>query len=108
MSLLLPLILTIAIEACVLYALRERRKQVYWALVVMNVMTNVPLNLYVQHVSYSLTVIVIGELLVILTEALCYRIVTRNWRQSLTYSALCNAVSYFMGALMLNLYQLLT
>ena len=107
MSLLLPLILTIVIEVLVLTALRECRRKVLLACVLMNVLTNVPLNAYVQYVDNSAMTICVGELLVFLIEAVCYRLVANDWRTAMTYSSLCNAVSYFTGVLIFGIFVIL-
>lgn len=104
LSLLIPLILTIVIEVLVLIALREYRIKVLLACMAMNVLTNIPLNLYIQYIDYSLMVVIVGEFLVFLIEALLYRIVVK-WRPALTYSALCNAVSYFTGILIISILE---
>jgi hypothetical protein len=106
--LLIPLILTIVFETLVLLALREYRAKVLLACVVMNILTNVPLNYYVQNVCPGMSSIIFGEQLVFAVEAVCYRFVTGNWRTALIYSALCNAVSFSMGVLMLCTYELIT
>jgi len=69
---------------------------------------NVPLNYYVQNVCPGMSSIIFGEQLVFAVEAVCYRFVTGNWRTALIYSALCNAVSFSMGVLMLCTYELIT
>lgn len=97
---LTALLLTIIIELVVLLVLRERRRSVLVASVVANVITNVSLNLYVNLVSYSLAVVVIGELLAVAAETLWYFLFTRDLRLSATYSVLCNAMSYSCGVLL--------
>ena len=59
--LLLALIPTILIELAVLLLLRERSAKVLTASVVINILTNVPLNLYVNYISNSLLTILCGE-----------------------------------------------
>lgn len=98
--LLTALILTIIIELIVLLALRERRGKILAAAIVVNVLTNVPLNLYVNIVGFSLSTVVIGEALVVIAEALWYWLFTKDLRQSVTYSILCNATSYSVGVLL--------
>lgn len=98
-SLLATLLPTIVIELIVLWALRERRADVLWSSVVVNILTNVPLNLIVTYVSNSLWVIIAGETLVVLVEALWYWYFLRDWRQAFLYSFLCNGISYLVGLL---------
>ena len=102
--LLYALIPTILIELAVLLFLRERRARVLAASVVVNILTNVSLNLYINCISNSLLVIICGEVLVVLIEALWYYLFIRNLRQSFIYSFLCNAISFLLGLLAELLY----
>ena len=110
LSLLFPLLATIVIELGVLWFLRERRAKVLWASVVINVLTNVPLNLIMLHLPHPTPIIyiVIGELSVVLVETLCYYALLRSWRQAAIYSVLCNAISFLTGLLVQMVYYLLT
>ena len=100
LRILLPLVATIVIELLLLLYLGERRKKVLWASVVMNIATNVPLNLVALKIGSSLTMVIVGELVVIVAEALCYKWVVRRWSQAWMYSLLCNAVSFLTGCLL--------
>ena len=97
--LLLTLVPTVLIELAVLWMLRERRADVLGSSVVVNILTNIPLNLFVIYVSGSWLAILIGELLVLLTETLWYRYFVGEWRRAFVYSALCNAISFLIGLL---------
>lgn len=99
MRLLWPLVATIVIEWGVLLFLGERRRRVLYGSVAMNVLTNVPLNLYAVCVSDGWGTLIVGEALVVLTEALCYRLLVGEWRQAWIYSLLCNAISFLAGEL---------
>lgn len=109
--LLLTLVPTILIELAVLWFLRERRADVLGSSVVVNILTNIPLNLFVIYVSGSWPAILIGELLVLLTETLWYRYFVGEWRRAFVYSALCNAISFLIGLLvqlfilLINIFQ---
>ena len=98
-QLLIALTLTILIELGVLWLLMERRRKVLALSVVINVLTNVPLNLVVMHVGYSTMTVLIGELIVLFVEALWYLIFIRDIRKAFIYSLLCNAVSFLIGLL---------
>ena len=91
------LLSTIFIELLVLLQLGERRKKILLASIGINILTNVSLNYYLFFVSYTDTTVIIGELLVVLTEALCYYFFTKNLAQSFIYSLLCNAISFLLG-----------
>lgn len=105
--LLLPTLLpTIAIELLVLWTLREHRADVLWASVVVNTMTNVPLNLYLTFVAYTPASLLCGELIVVLVETLWYRYFVDNTRRAVAYSVLCNGISFLCGLLLLFLSML--
>ena len=104
--LLLALIPTILIELAVLLLLRERSGKVLMASVAVNILTNVPLNLYVNYVSNSLPAILCGEALVVLVETLWYCLFLANLPRSFMYSFICNAISFLTGLLAQLLYIL--
>ena len=94
-----PLIATILIELGVLVFLRERRKKVLWSSVVLNILTNVPLNLYVKDAGFDWTTVLICEAVVVLLETLWYFFFVRAWRTAFVYGFLCNAISFLSGTL---------
>jgi len=95
----LALVPTILIELVVLVLLREHRKLVLGSSVVINLFTNIPLNLYVIYIDNCMMTIIIGELLVVLVEALWYYLFLRVLSRAFIYSFLCNAVSFLTGLL---------
>ena len=106
---LLPLLATIVLELGVLWLLRERRAKVLWASVIINIFTNVTLNLILfngPHPTPALHILV-GELTVIVIETLWYFLFVRNWRQAIAYGVLCNAISYLTGLFVQLLYFLI-
>lgn len=102
--LILALIPTILIELVVLLLLRERRKRVLASSVVVNVITNVPLNLYVNFIGNTIPTLLLGEVIVILVETLWYYVFIRELSRSFTYSILCNAISFLTGLFVQILY----
>ena len=103
----LAIALTVAIEYGMLRLMGEGRRRVLRDSVVMNVITNLTLNLtlllFVQYDTASqLRAELIGEVAVVVVEALWYTYILRNLRQAGIYSLLCNAVSY-MGGILLQL-----
>lgn len=97
--LLTALVATILIEYGVLLLLGERRRKVLLGSVVVNVLTNVPLNLYAIHHDMDLAGVILAEGLVVVAEALWYYAFTRSFGQSCVYSLLCNIVSFLTGLL---------
>ena len=108
MMLLIPLAATIVIELGALLFMGERRRKVLLASVAMNVLTNVPLNLFIIHVDERWDTLLAGEALVVLTEALCYRKLVGEWQQAWIYSLLCNAISFLAGELLVMIVFLFT
>ena len=98
--LLAALIPTIFIELGVLWLLKERRKKVLFSSVAVNMLTNVPLNLYLIYVNDGAATILMGEAIVVLVEALWYYAFTRHIKQACIYSILCNAISFLIGLLL--------
>lgn len=97
--LLLALISTVLIEFVVLLLLGERSRVVLGSSVVINILTNVPLNLYVIYIDNSVLTIVLGELIVVVVEAFCYFLLLRNLSRAFIYSSLCNSISFLIGVL---------
>ena len=108
MRLLGPLVATIVIELGVMLFVGERRRKVLYGSVAMNVLTNVPLNLYAIYMGDVWNTLIVGEILVVLTEALCYRWLVGEWRQAWIYSLLCNAISFLLGELFVLIFYLFT
>lgn len=108
MQLLVALILTILIEYGVLWMLLERRKKILLSSIAVNVLTNVPLNLYLYFIDDRNGTILIGEVVVFLVEAVWYWFFTRNLKQAAIYSFLCNAISFLIGLLLSYAYVLLS
>ena len=67
-SLLCALLFTILIELAMLWLLTEWDKKTALASVGMNVLTNVPLNLFVFWVDDSWLTILVGEVLVVMVH----------------------------------------
>ena len=97
--LLLMLVSTVIIEVAVLWMLRERRADVLASSIVVNILTNIPLNIFLVYVSGTWTAVLIGEVLVLLAETLWYRYFVGEWHRAFVYSFLCNAISFLVGVL---------
>ena len=101
--LLLALVATILIEFVVLWLLGERNRLVLGSSVVINMLTNVPLNLFLYYIDNSFTTIIIAEVIIMFIEALWYFLFLRNLSRAFVYSILCNAISFLIGILALCL-----
>lgn len=99
-EILIPLIATILIELGVLRLLGEKRRVVLWSSVVVNILTNVPLNVWAHLVPRpGLGDILIAEAVVIVVETLWYCYFVRSLKQAFVYAFLCNAISFLTGLL---------
>ena len=97
---LIPLIATIFIELGVLRLLGEKSRRVLWSSVVVNILTNVPLNVWVHSLpSIDWMDILAGETVVVVVETLWYYYFVRSLKQSFVYAFLCNAISFLTGLL---------
>ena len=91
-----PLVATIIIELIVLRLLKENDKKVLLSSVLVNTLTNLPLNLFVPNDMVS---IAIAEVAIVVIEAIWYYFFVKDIKKAFIYSALCNAVSFFTGLL---------
>lgn len=105
------LLLTLGIEALVLIIFGEARKKVYLGFLIMNVLTNVPLNIfslltYDKFISsgiensiilYNAVIIPCFEILIIIIESLAYYLITKEKKKSAIYGIFCNGYSYLLG-----------
>lgn len=93
------LLLTIAVESGMLLMMGEKSKKVLAGCVVINTLTNVPLNYILLTYGISTGALIIGEAVVLVIEALWYFAFVRQWRKAVIYSVLCNATSFLTGML---------
>lgn len=108
-ELMIPLVATILIELGVLYLLGERNRCVLWSSVVVNGLTNVPLNLWAKSLpTLDWTDVLLGESLVVVVETLWYWWFVRSLKRACVYGFLCNATSYLVGLLVVLLIAFLT
>jgi hypothetical protein len=99
-EILIPLIATVLIELGVLRLLGEKSRRVLWSSVVVNILTNVPLNVWAHWVSGpGWGDILIAEAVVIVVETLWYYYFVRSLKQAFVYAFLCNAISFLAGLL---------
>ncbi|MBR4387633.1 MAG: hypothetical protein IKT00_00410 [Prevotella sp.] len=107
-NLLSTLLPTILIELVVLWLLGETRRKVLWSSVVVNTLTNVPLNLWLSETPRAplfrgeegwMLAVAIGEVLVVIVETIWYWWFVREVKRAVVYSVLCNAISFLTGVL---------
>ena len=93
------LLLTISVELGMLLLMGEKRKDVLMGAIVINILTNVPLNYFLLTYGNSTGRLIVGELIVLLVEALWYFLFVHQWRKAAIYSLICNATSFLVGIL---------
>ncbi len=91
-----PLVATIIIEFIVLRLLKENNNKVLLSSVIINTLTNLPLNLFVAKDMFSIG---IAEVTIVVIEAIGYYFFVKDIKKAFIYSALCNAISFFTGLL---------
>lgn len=102
-----PLMGTILLESLLLLCMRERRWKVLAVSVVLNILTNVPLNVFIM--TYGVTSplhLVALECLVVVVEFIGYWLVLHERRRAFKYSFLCNSFSALVGCLFQYLYNI--
>lgn len=96
--LLVPLMATILLESFLLLCMHERRWQVLASSVVLNILTNVPLNAFVMGYNIISPLYIVGlECVVIAVEFIGYWFVLHDRRIAFKYSFLCNSFSALVG-----------
>lgn len=104
-SVLIALIITILVELIVLYLLGIRRKDIFIALIGINLLTNPTMNFILEltPMQYD-TVILIGlEILVVIIEGFLYYLLLRKIQQAFVISLVCNAASLVIGLWIISL-----
>lgn len=101
-SVILSYILTCLIEVIMLIILHEKNKKILLFSLVVNLITNVPLNIFINLYNFTSIfnyfVIVIGiELLIITIEWLLYTLVIKDCVKSIKYACILNLTSYLVG-----------
>lgn len=104
LKILLALLFTIVIEGAILYLFKEKNKKVYLVMILMNILTNVPLNLVTLLVfdglnTFTVFVVPCIEIVIALLETFGYYLYTTDKKKSFIYGIFCNAYSYILGGL---------
>ncbi len=97
------LIITIVIELLMLLIQREKNYKIYLYSILINVITNVSLNVGIQFVepSYYYLVVSLSEVMIVLIEALAYFWLYKDFKKSLRISLVCNSASFLLGLILI-------
>lgn len=98
------LVLTIVIEGILIYILKRKFIFLLFSIVI-NVITNLSLNLIVNNFLQSkLSVYIVGvtilEIIILFTEALVYNILIKKYKKALLLSLILNLTSFCFGFLL--------
>ena len=110
--LLLPLFLTLVIEIGALFLLKERRGKIYFVAILMNILTNISLNLFnyyviIEELWVAWLVLILLEFFIWFLEGVGYYIFLKDLKRAICYTLVLNMSSFFLGSSLLWLVQLL-
>lgn len=94
------LMVTIVIEEIGLLIQREKNYKIYIACLIVNIITNISLNILLQYLSdnYYLFLVIL-EIVIFIIEAFVYYLVNKNIVKSIRLSLICNLLSLLIGSL---------
>ena len=95
--LLKALLATIIVEELVLLILKEKKIKIYLICLIMNVITNVSLNILIHFVSNYYLFLIVAEVVIFIIEAFVYYLVKKDIRKAILISLICNILSFIIG-----------
>lgn len=100
--LLRALIVTITIEIIFLFFQREKGIKIYLTCFIMNIFTNITMNILLQYFSNNYyNLLIIFEILVFLIEGFIYAFIKKSIPKGLRISFISNVASLIIGILIL-------
>ncbi|MFA5037983.1 MAG: hypothetical protein WC479_12500 [Candidatus Izemoplasmatales bacterium] len=98
------LLLTIVIEITVLFLMKEKNKKIYLASIIINIFTNISLNLIIPIIPANYyDIIVLGlEIVIVIIEFFLYLLLFKNPKQAIKISFFCNFFSYVLGLIFMS------
>lgn len=102
-NLIKALVLTIIIELFALLLQKEKKPLVYLMCIIMNIITNISMNLLIQSIPiHNYDIVVIGlEIIVLIIEYFGYSLVIKSKKVAFNRALLCNLLSYLVGLLLI-------
>ena len=91
------LILTIVSEELCLFIKKEKKVHIYIVCLVMNIFTNLSLNIILQFCNNYYLFLFVLEVIVYLFEFFIYLLVSREMKKSFIYSIILNSISLLLG-----------
>lgn len=104
-TLLEPLILTVLIEWIVLIILKEKKKHIFVVSLLLNIITNVSLNICLLKINFAdiyiyFICLILSEFAIFILEGLGYYLFLKEKKKSICYSLLCNTTSFIVGLIL--------
>ncbi len=96
------LLMTLVIELGMLLILRKKDYKIYLLSLIMNIVTNLSLNYYLENTVFKtlliyIVVVCILEVTVLFVETFIYMIYYKNFKESFITSLLLNSTSFILG-----------
>ena len=95
--LIIPLLTTIIVEEIVLLVFREKQIKMYVACLIVNVITNLSLNIILQFSSNYYLMLIILEIAVVIIEGFVYYLIKKDWKMTIILALVCNIMSFVVG-----------
>lgn len=108
---IVALFLTIVLEVIAILVYKKMSKKnvdkYLFASFIVNVITNVPLNILLTNISQNnlfiyFVILVLLEIIIIIIEGLIYFVINKNIKEAFIISLLCNSFSFIIGTIILN------
>lgn len=98
--LLKALIITIVVEELCLLIMREKSAKIYLLCFVMNIITNITMNVALQYSTDYYTSLIIFEIAVFVIEGLLYFAINKKIGKAIIISLVCNIASLLIGTIL--------
>lgn len=95
--LIYALLITILSEELVLLIMNVKDSRLYLSLLIINIITNLSMNIILQFVSNYYLWLYILEVCVFIIEGLVYLLITKDIKKAIIISLVCNVCSYLIG-----------
>ena len=95
--LIIPLLTTIIVEEIVLLVFREKQIKMYVACLIVNIVTNLSLNIILQLSSNYYLMLIILEITVVIIEGIVYYLIKKDWKMAIILALVCNIMSFVVG-----------
>ena len=97
--LIYALLITILSEELVLLIMNVKDSRLYLSLLIINIITNLSMNIILQFVSNYYLWLYILEVCVFIIEGLVYLLITKDIKKAIIISLVCNVCSYLIGCI---------